>query len=286
MSRPRRHLWAAAALVLAGCAGPVSDDAGAPGAPADVTEGTQVVTVDGTERTYRLHLPDDLDEPAPLVLLFHGLGGDAVGIEQYSEWPAVAAEHGVVLASPDGIGRSFDGGGCCGSAASEGVDDVGTALAVIDDVAERVSIDPDRVYATGFSNGGHMSYRLACETDRFAAVAPVMGARLVDCPNPDAALLHVHGMGDRSVPVAGEERPGGVVVPPAEDVVAQWRDAWACEAPTRDSDDGVHRTSASCGDRGRVDLVLLDRAGHIWPRATDGFDTTRLTWDFFAEHRR
>lgn len=283
-------LAAVATLVLVGACGSPAAPGPTPEAGGALAAGRSVraVTVDGTRRTYRVFRPERLADAAPLVLVFHGYGGDAEEIERGTGWADQAESAGAVVVFPEGVDRSFNAGGCCGEADSKGVDDVAAALAMIDDVAKAVPIDADRVYSTGFSNGGFMSYRLACETDRFAAIAPVAGSRLVACDSPrPTSLLHIHGLADRRVPAAGETRDG-VVVPPADQVVAAWRRALACGPATESTAPGaqVRRTSARCPDGRAVDLVTLASLGHTWPRSSDGLDATSHIWEFFAAHRR
>ncbi len=111
----------------------------------------------------------------------------------------MAAAQGIAVAYPDGIGGSWNAGGCCGQAEADDLDDVGFILALVDELVASYSIDPDRVYLTGFSNGGLLAYRLACESDRFAAIAPV-GATLVGGVRRACADLrarHPRGCGPR-----------------------------------------------------------------------------------------
>lgn len=283
-----------AALVLVGACAQTSPPPSparpsiTPGAPLPVGHSVRAVRVEDVERTYRVYRPEHIVDPAPLVLVFHGLGGDAVEIERATGWADTAEDAGAVVVFPQGVGRSFNAGGCCGDAQGRAVDDVAAALAMIDDVSAAASIDDERVYSTGFSNGGHMSYRLACETDRFAAIAPVAGSRLVACDDPEpTSLLHIHGLEDLRVPVDGETRDG-VVVPPAEDVVTDWRQALGCGPVTETvgADEDVHRSSTTCPDGRAADLITLETLGHSWPRAADGLDATATAWEFFSRHAR
>lgn len=316
--RPRRILdreWAArrarprhltllallATILLGACTSP-APPTGAPQQPETGTAATseppeplepgstsRSVSVDGIDRTYRAYRPESLADPAPLILGYHGRGGDAAEMEASTGWDEQAERTGSIVVFPNGLGRSFNAGGCCGQAEGDDIDDVAAALAMIDDVSAAAPVDPDRVYATGFSNGGHMAYRLACETDRFAAIAPVSGARLGSCDDPhQTSLLHIHGLEDSSVPPDGESRPGGVVVPPLEETVSDWRRALNCSTPTEStSDDGdVRRSDAGCADGRAVDLITLETFGHAWPRSGDGLDATEEIARFFAEHHR
>lgn len=279
--------------MLAGCvgaderlgagSGEVSGDAGA----VDVGRSVREVAVAGETRRFGVYRPGLLDEPAALVLAFHGHGGSPEGTERMTGWSDRADDLGAVIVYPEGIGVSFNAGDCCGAAHDQQVDDVSAALAMIDDVATHIPIDPDRVYSTGFSNGASMSYRLACETDRLAAIGPVAGIQFVPCHNPSTtSVMHIHGLADTTVPAAGETRADGTVVRPLGDVIAGWRGVLDC-APARESRSGdARRSFASCSDGRAVELITLDHFGHDWPTATDGVDATAELARFFAHHSR
>ncbi len=291
--RSRRARGAGAALAVlmlaSACAAPASPEARTTtSAPPPVTgSNLRAVRVHGTDRVYRAYLPAGLREPAPLVLVYHGYGGDAAQIEQATGWTAQAAAAGAVVVFPQGIGRSFNAGGCCGQAAGSIIDDLTAAHSIIDDISAQVAIDPNRIYATGFSNGGHLADRLGCESDRFAAVAPVAASRLVACGSPaPTSLLAINGLADRTVPAAGQRRPDGSVLPPAEQIAAEWRAGLNC-GPVHDSGEsnGVRRQEAQCPHGRAVGLITVAQLGHTWPRAADGLDATAVIWDFFAARR-
>src|SRR5688572_12767701 len=109
----RRYAAVVAALLclctLAACRGASSGS--------EPSEGTVTVTLefDGQERSYRLYIPPDLPQPAPLVLMLHGGLGSAEHAQEHYGWDAAAREHGLAIAYPDGLGRTWNaGGGCCG----------------------------------------------------------------------------------------------------------------------------------------------------------------------------
>ena len=126
-------------------------------------------------RMYLLHVPANLASPAPFVIDSHGLGSTAAGQRRLSGWLQLSDQQGFVVAHPQGVGNSFNGtGGCC--TFNNAMDDVGFFRLIVGRalVAGAGRIDPQRVIATGFSNGGAISHRIACEAaDMFAAIAPV-----------------------------------------------------------------------------------------------------------------
>ncbi|OBG34253.1 polyhydroxybutyrate depolymerase [Mycobacterium alsense] len=268
------------ALVVAGC---FRADANLPTAFVD---GTSVhhIKVGGLDRSYRLYKPAGVPASAPLVVMMHGVSGSAREAERDYHWDGLADTAKFFVAYPDGLNHAWnvDGETCCGRSGREGVDDIGFIRAVVADIARNAGIDAGRVYATGMSNGGIMSYTLACSTEVFAAIGPVAGTQLNACPAPrPASVMHIHGTADRLVPYGGG--PGYSVIngPSAPDVNAFWRNVDRCGAPSTTTDGPVTTSTAGCaGGRGVV-LVTIDQWGHDWP----DFATPQL-WAFFAAHPR
>ncbi|MDY7104721.1 MAG: PHB depolymerase family esterase [Actinomycetota bacterium] len=281
----------------------------------------RTIEVDGAERTYRLHLPPDTDtdngSPLPLVVVLHGGGGSGRQAERSYGWNEVADREGFAVAFPDALHRAWAvSDACCGRSVTNDVDDVAFVLEVLDDIGalDDVDIDPDRIAVAGMSNGGMMAYRLACDTDRFAAIGAVGATLLGECDAPaPVSVLHIHGTADESVPFDGgpgrrdNGGEGNVPLdldgPAVEDVVARWRGVADCAAPTTDIrsvvDVDMTRTSAGCPDGRAVELITIDGAGHQWPggqrrRLTEhlldtdapsgALDATEELWVFFADH--
>ena len=141
-----------------------------------------------------------------------------------TDWPIRSK---FLVAYPDGLNRAWNvnGGGCCGRPAREGVDDVGFIGAAVADIVKNVSIDSSRVYATGMSNGGIMSYTLACNTSIFAAIGPDAATQLNLCRSPrPTSVMTIHGTADRARPLqrrAGLQRHQRPVGAGGECVLAQ-----------------------------------------------------------------
>jgi polyhydroxybutyrate depolymerase len=159
----------------------------------------------------------DATVPTPVVFCIHGLGQNAVmfcvtGTAMREKSDA----EGFIVVMPNGYQASWNGGTCCGAASTERLDDVALFRAIFEEVKTHLNVDTRRVYATGFSNGGYMSYRLACEaSDIFAAVAPAAGAIGINTigggtnpasdftacnPSEDVPVLDIHGTLDGLVP--------------------------------------------------------------------------------------
>lgn len=207
---------------------PQTDTATAPARRASIQAGyhqAMVLDVDGIARSYDLYVPDAGDAPRPLVLLFHGQGGSAGqlmgrsgrGAAPFSVWIEAADENGIVLAIPNGTEGPAGHNGwndCRRDAVNPTVDDVRFVEMLIEEVDAAAPIDRQRIFASGISNGGHMSLRLAIERPNLvAAIAPIAAAMPADssCPSPTTAVsvLFINGTDDPFVPFDGGAMPRG-----------------------------------------------------------------------------
>ncbi|MBW2405591.1 MAG: hypothetical protein JRF42_17830, partial [Deltaproteobacteria bacterium] len=223
-------------------------------------------------RSYEIHLPPAYDgsTPLPLVLNFHGFTSSGLGQQRSSNMDVTADRAGFAVAYPNGLDSSWNAGICCGRSATFDVDDVGFARAVIEDIGARGCIDEARIYATGMSNGGFFSHRLACEAaDVIAAVAPVSGVLGIDdaecTPARPIPLIQLHGTGDMLVPYEGGGLAGSQSV---ADSIAGWLARNGC---TEESSVSYQNGMATCetfdqcdGDAS-VTLCTIEGAGHCWP---------------------
>lgn len=277
--------------------------------------GLQELQVQG--RKVLVHLPTgyDASKPAPLVLAFHGGGGHAAYMADDSKYglQKKADEAGFVVAFPNGYSKlpggrfaTWNAGGCCGDARDRGVDDVGFARAVVAALKERYRIDPARVFATGMSNGGMLSHRLACEAaDVFRAVASVAGTDATSSctPSRPISVLHIHAKDDDHVLFNGGAGPGAfrdeskvmdfVSVP---ETIARWVQRDHCTAPpqrTLERPGAYCEVHAGCADAARVQLCVTDTGGHSWPgagsvrpgkaAASAALDANDVIWRFFEQ---
>jgi polyhydroxybutyrate depolymerase len=267
-------------LVVAGCF------PGAANLPSGFATGTSVhhINVGGLDRSYRLYKPAGLPAKAPLVVMMHGVSGSAGEAERNYRWDGLADSGKFVVAYPDGLDRAWnvDGQTCCGRSGREGVDDVGFISAAVADIATNLGIDAARVYATGMSNGGIMSYTLACTTEIFAAIGPVAGTQLNPCLTPHPmSVMHIHGTADRLVPYDGGQGYSVINGPSVPNVNAFWRDVDQCGAPSATTSGPITTSSAGCAEGRGVVLVTVDQGDHEWPDFA-----TRDLWEFFAAHSR
>jgi polyhydroxybutyrate depolymerase len=281
---------------------------GSPAPSAPMVE--RKVTVGGVERSYLLYIPEKArgSNPVPAVLVFHGGLGRPENMPAVTGFNAKADEAGFVVAYPRGISRTgalefdtWNGGLCCGWARQSNVDDVGFVRTLLDDLHTIVAVDDRRVFATGFSNGAILTYRLACElADRIAAIGPVAGTQnTAEChPSGAVAIIHFHGTGDKMVPYGGGIGQGvsGYPFAAVADTIAFWVQADGCPAASVRTDSGsfIHDVYAPCRDGAAVELYTIPGGPHGWPGGTrasatgdepsQALNATDILWEFFAAH--
>lgn len=268
-----------------------------------VGSSTQHIESGGRQRTFRLYRPAGLTDPAPLVVMLHGGFGSAAQAEDSYGWDAEADSGHFLVAYPDGVNHAWNGGGgCCGTPASSGVDDVAFISAMVALVRGEVPVDPSRIYATGISNGGIMAYRLVCDTKLFAAIGPDSATLLGGCPAPAAvSVIAIHGTADHNIPYNGGPGDGfGHIDGPAvPTVIADWRAVDQCSTPSATVAGTVTTSLATCPSGRAVELITIAGAGHQWPGSASkpviqrllGLDApskalnaTDVIWRFFAAH--
>jgi polyhydroxybutyrate depolymerase len=267
---------------------------------------TRSLVFAGIERKYVLHIPKayDATRPTPLVLALHGIGLNAEEMIRISHLSEEADTSGFIVVYPNATGesKSWNGGHCCGEAAKNNVDDVGFIRALIDELATLVKIDTGRIYATGFSNGAIMVYRLACElSDRIAAIGPVSATQILDdqmaChPKRSVPVIHFHGTADRLNPYDGGTTSIGFKYVSVKDAIGFWAEKNACPAPITRKESGSiqHDVYSPCANKSAIELYSIVGGEHAWPggeavdprigKPTMEISATQLMWTFFAAH--
>ena len=277
---------------------------------------SSLVTADGRTRLYRTYVPTNLgDGPVPLLLAFHGGTGWGKQFESNSGFDELAEANGFLVVYPDGIGsgsdettnRTWNGGDCCGAAARKNVDDVAFVAQLLDTLEADHHIDTRRVFATGHSNGGILSYRLACElSDRIVAVGLQSGTLGIDdcSPSDPVSLLHIHGEADTNLPIGGgvgADSAAGVDFTSPRLAVQTFATTDGCAAdPTVTGDaantDLTVSTWTQCGGGTEVKFVAVAGAAHSWmghtpsnPTASpayQGLDSSYEIVSFLLSHPR
>ena len=274
-------------------------------------ESTRKLTHDGLERSYILYVPASVNwsQPVPLVFVFHGGTGNAESAVRMSGFNNVADQNGFLVAYPNGTSRvssdillTWNGGDCCGFAQQKNVDDVGFVRAIVTDLQSLANIDPKRIYASGMSNGGILSQRLACEAaDVFAAIAPVSGTlNFQNCnPSQPISVIEFHGTGDQHIPYEGGYGPKSLVsvnFASVKTTVGFWTSFNKCNLkPQTDLVDDIrHEVWKGCTASTSIELYTVINGGHAWPGGTAGrtdadqptqsISASQLIWKFFAAH--
>ena len=228
-------------------------------------------------RTYLLHVPPSYNaaHPVPLVFVLHGAMESTTNVEQLSGMSAKADQEDFIAVYPRGTGRAptWNASNCCGPAVKAHVDDLGFFRALIEKLSHDYAIDPRRIYFTGISNGGMMSYRVACEmSDQVAAIAPVEGALNVDChPASPVSVIIFHGTADRLVPFNGGSSPFQIGDKRTDNSVAGAVDFWVkhnrCATPPQHEETAeVHIDKyTGCQAGSAVTLEAIQGGHHMWP---------------------
>jgi polyhydroxybutyrate depolymerase len=292
VARVLRTLLVAGALVGSGCHREPPTTKPAP-APA-VTQSAIAA------RPYAMHVPAHHDDRAPLLVFLHGFGRDHAHVESHFGLDAFSDEKGIFVALPDGTpdpgGRRFwnASDGCCNFSHLP-VDDVAYLDAVIADAVATHPIDPARVYVVGYSNGGFMAHRYACErADHVAAVASLAGEPWSDAslckPSVPISVLQVHGDRDAVIHYGGAPAittdaslPLGAY-PASREAIAMWARLDRCAAPTTTDDphEEILRY-AGCADGTDVALWTLHGATH---KLDEHIVDMHAVWAFLAAHAR
>jgi polyhydroxybutyrate depolymerase len=265
----------------------------------------------GIDRTYTLHMPPG--DPVGLVLSLHGGGGSGTGQRALTDFDAVADANNLVVVYPDGYDKSWADGRGASPADRHHIDDVGFLAALANKLQSDYNIASGHVFATGMSNGGFMTNRLACDrADVFAAIAPVagtLGAAVACNPSRPLSVLEAHGTADPLVPFNGGNVRGRGGVShsiSANAMVGKWRSADGCQGdpsaqvlPNVRDGTVVHRyDSTACAASTEVVFYQIDNGGHTWPggkqylpqaiigRTSRALDASEVIAKFFLAHAR
>ena len=285
--------------------------------------GEKKLTHQELERSYFLHVPEDLQENAPLVVVIHGYTGTAEGIMKYSRMNDLADENGFVVVYPQGtvdsgentffnVGYSFN--------ASSKVDDVAYIRALVIHLQTTYQTSTKKTFATGMSNGGDMSYLLACtSSDLFRAVAPVAGVMMKETlescnPQRSIPIFEIHGTEDKISVFEGdmEDRDGWGAYYDLPSTIAFWvtenklNHKESIQLPDKDQGDGsviIFDRYFSEDIANEVWFYKVQGGTHTWPgwetdirwwknpliwyylrTGNNDIDTAQEVWSFFRKY--
>jgi len=308
------------------------------------------LTSGGVERSYTAFLPDEYDAstPMPLVMSIHGMGGTSLEDACDSGTTAVAKDTGAfMVVHPQGMddidkknpsswtswhfnGTCQNGGVSCDTSKNNDnycyesnpdcqdcdwtscVDDVTFLTELYDYMEANYCVDLDRMYATGQSNGGMMTYQIgATLAHRLAAIAPISGSlhwNYAVQPTEPIPVFAVTGTQDSTVPANGtangKTSDGTWWYLSMDALAANWADAQECDgasAPYTTSFDGVDELwcKTACGN---IDHVLCawngnhnyftgPKMNYIYTCTPENLSETyyqngQLVWEFFSKHSR
>jgi polyhydroxybutyrate depolymerase len=261
----------------------------------------------GLLRDYRLYVPPTYNPstPIPLVLNIHGFTSNNLQQEFYGNFANVADTANFLVLLPNGSlnaanQRYFN----CFQAPGVGVDDVGFINALLDTIAAKYNVDANRIYSTGMSNGGFMSYDLACNlSSRITAIASVTGSMIeshkaICQPSHPIPVLEIHGTIDVTVPYEGGTIATFVPIP---DLMNFWANFNQCNPtatvtnlPNTNLGDNssVEKQVFSGGNNGTtVEHLKIIGGAHTWPGAFFIIDITNgdinasvEIWRFFRRY--
>jgi polyhydroxybutyrate depolymerase len=245
---------------------------------------TRSMMFDAQLRVYDVYVPASYDGSmaVPLVVDMHGFTSNKNQQRIISGFQGRAAAEGFLVAYPQGLFNSWNAGDCCGQAAMQDIDDVGFLRAMVAAIAAEGNVDPRRVYATGLSNGGAMTQRLACDAaDLFAAAAPMAFPIVSGCaPSRPIAVLMFMGLTDALVNYAS-----------AAPSFQFWRTFDGCVGGAPDetvvTGDSFCETYTQCSDGVEAGLCsILSNSGAPFPGhvlyINLDLNLSEVAWDFLS----
>lgn len=272
------------------------------------------ITVDAKHRTYKIHFPKGASpgEKLPLMIVLHGGGGNALLTERITGFNKKADEENFIVVYPNGSGKfkhvflTWNAIDCCGYAKARNIDDVSFIKELIKTLVNRYSVDPGRVYVSGFSNGAMLAYCLATELpDQIAACAIVSGSMSGKEQPPDSAvpLIIFHGIDDKHVPFnggTGKLAKWGFPVnkEPVDYALNFWKNVNQCPSTQKIFSNATFSVVdfKNNSNTSLIRLVTINKGRHAWPGGRKtwlGADSpspvisaTDEIWSFCKGHQR
>ncbi len=262
----------------------------------------------GEKRNYLIHIPAGYkgDKPVPLVLCFHGTADWPSHKMNISGWDKVADREGFIVVFPEGLNfpkywrvYSEYGSGLKNDPKLE----VTFISDLINHLSAKYKIDPRRIYANGFSNGGDLTNLLACKlSDRIVAFATISGGfpNPQDCkPEKSVPFMLFHGTKDFMVPYEGGDKSvpfiKTIIYPSLNEYTSLWAVHNGCKKniSSKVSQHVSRIEYSSCKDNADVILYTIEGGGHQWPGGKSEFlmgentqeiNATELIWEFYKKY--
>jgi len=311
-------------LLFLGCGTGIAGQS-APPLPLNPVAGdyTQEIVVNGLKRSYLVHVSVNYNnkKPIPVVIMFHGAGGTGQVAMKETGWDKKADQENFLAVFPDGTRPDpskrarfrdnpqtwNDGSNRANVGATQRrIDDIAFVNALIDDLISRFSVDQHRIYATGFSNGSSMAFRVGRElSNRIAAIAPASGSDWLDKPSISRpiSLLYITGTADSLNPMnGGEQKLLGRVIgkkPSVQEQIQKWVEMLGCPRSHQvimDKDGVKGIAYGPCKEGSEVVYYTIEGMGHTWAggksvlpafmvgATSDKINANDIIWEFFQKH--
>lgn len=280
----------------------------------------QSIEIQQKKRYYKIYIPNQFDKKKTYPILFsiHGGAGDmdTQSNNDYYNQLTSADKNDYIVIFPNGYSQfpsgklaTWNAGKCCGKARDLNIDDIGFFKAMIEKTKQQVKINPEKIFASGMSNGAMMSYRLACEmSDIFTGIASVAGTDNTSVCNPQKpiSIFHTHAKDDDHVNFNGGVGTGAVAkemvteFKSVSETIKKWITLNNCQPMAKKTSEGIGYSCEryeSCRNNVVVQLCVTETGGHSWPGGKSprmlknksnfqGFSATEKNWEFFSSLKK
>ena len=232
------------------------------------------LNVNGTTRQMTVYAPKNIEQGRPLIIQMHGMNQDAAYQKNAAKWESIADTARFVVVFPEGQNKAWD---------ISGDKDINFLKAIINEMGNKYGIDKNRVYVSGFSMGGMMSYHAANKMgDMIAAIAPVSGGGGVNSPKRAIPIMHTHGTTDDVVNYNS-----------TVNTLKNWVSAQKCSSSSQKIKPYPANKSGSaasleiwsgCTDNVEVRLMTIDGKGHWYSMDEASVNTSVEIWNFVKNY--
>ena len=232
------------------------------------------LNVNGTTRQMTVYAPKNIEQGRPLIIQMHGMNQDAAYQKNAAKWESIADTARFVVVFPEGQNKAWD---------ISGDKDINFLKAIINEMGNKYGIDKNRVYVSGFSMGGMMSYHAANKMgDMIAAIAPVSGGGGVNSPKRAIPIMHTHGTTDDVVNYNS-----------TVNTLKSWVNTQKCSSSSqkikpypasRPGSAASLEIWSGCTDNVEVRLMTIDGKGHWYSMDEASVNTSVEIWNFVKKY--